>query len=112
MRFSRRFFVTSIFMLLIAGLNGCASKIIGVRPGVERVSLADANQVAACQPKGENTISVLAKVGPISRSTEEVEANLYQVALNYAVDIGADTLVKGESKQFGERTFKAYKCRP
>jgi hypothetical protein len=112
MQFSRKVFVISTLVLLSAGLDGCASKIIGVRPGVERVSLADASQVAGCQSKGENTISVLAKVVGLNRSTEEVEANLYQVARNYAVDVGADTLVKGESKQFGERTFYVYKCRP
>lgn len=112
MKFSRRMFVISTFMLLIAGLNGCSSKIIGLRPGYERVSLADASQVAGCQSKGEDTVSVLAKVGFVKRTAEEVEADLYQVARNYAADIGADTLVKGESKQFGERTFKIYKCRP
>ena len=43
---------------------------------------------------------------------EAVEDNLYQLARNNAVDAGADTLVKGESKKFGERSFGMYKCRP
>jgi hypothetical protein len=112
MKFSGRMFVISTLVLLIAGLEGCSSKIIGLRPGYDRVSLADASQVTNCQSKGEDTVSVLAKVVGINRSEEEVEANMYQIARNYAVDIGADTVVKGESKQFGERTFKLYKCRP
>lgn len=112
MKISGKMIVVSTFMVMVSGLGGCASKIIGERPGVERVSLADASQVANCQSKGEDTVSVLSKIVGLNRSTEEVEGNMYQIARNYAVDIGADTVVKGESKQFGERTFKLYKCRP
>ena len=97
---------------LLAGLSGCASSMIEVRKGSERVSLADANQVGACQSKGKTTVSVLAKVGFIVRDNEDVEANLYQLARNDAVDAGADTLVKGESPAFGSRTYAIYKCRP
>lgn len=99
---------------LLAGLSGCASRIIGVREGAERVSLADANQVASCQSKGTVTISIFAKAGitGITRSEKEVEANMYQMARNHAVDVGADTVVKGESPELGKRTFAVYKCRP
>lgn len=93
---------------LIAGLSGCASRFIGVREGAERVSLADATQVASCQSKGGIVISIFAK----GRDEKEVEANMYQMARNKAVDIGADTVVKGESPEFGKRTFDFYKCRP
>jgi hypothetical protein len=111
MHFSKGVLVTgAIVSLLVA--SGCASTIIGSREGVDRVSLADANQVASCQPKGEEIMSVLAKILFLPRSAEDVEANLYQVARNYAVDHGADTVVKGESKEFGTRTFAFYKCRP
>ena len=97
---------------LIAGLSGCASTLIGVREGAERVSLADAKQVAACQSKGKINVSVLAHIGLTERDAEDVEANLYQLARNNAVDAGADTLVKGESTEFGKRQFEMYKCRP
>jgi hypothetical protein len=112
MRFSKQIFAIYVVLPLIAGLSGCASSMIGVHPGVERVSLAEANQVGACQSKGKVIVSVMAKVGFIDRSEEDVEADLYQMALNDAVDAGADTLVKGESKEFGKRTFEMYKCRP
>jgi hypothetical protein len=97
---------------LIVGLGGCASSLIGVHEGTDRVSLADANQVGGCQSKGTNIVSVLAKIGFINRNPEDVEANLYQLALNDAVDAGADTIVKGESSEFGKRAYKMYKCRP
>ena len=111
MRFSKQFFATTVTLFLLA-LSGCASKIIGVHQGAERVSIADANQISNCQLKSKNTVSVLAKVGFITRSADEVEANLTQLAINDAVDAGADTVVKGESATFGSRTYALYKCRP
>ena len=114
MQFSKGMLVIAAIVPLIAGLNGCASSFIGVREGADRVSLADANQVGGCQSKGGITISVFAKAGitGITRSEKDVEANMYQMARNNAVDVGADTVVKGESPEFGKRTFAMYKCRP
>jgi Domain of unknown function (DUF4156) len=94
---------------LIAGLSGCANNIfIGVHKGADLVSLAEANQVGSCQSKGSVIISVFAKF----RTKEDVEANMYQMARNEAADAGADTVVKGESPEFGKRVFKMYKCLP
>jgi hypothetical protein len=112
MLFSKNLFVIAVIVALSSGLSGCASSLIGVKAGADRVSLADANQVTACQSKGKTIVTVLAKVGLIYRSDEDVEANLFQLARNNAVTDGADTLVKGESTEFGKRTFDMYKCRP
>lgn len=109
MRFSKRTLAIVAVLPLIAGLSGCAYNIfIGLHEGADRVSLAEAGQVASCQPKGRITNSVFAK----GRIEKDVEANLYQMARNSAVDAGADTVVKGESPEFGTRTFSFYKCRP
>ena len=112
MKISKKMLVIAVIVPLIAGLNGCASSLIGVRAGADRVSIADAQQVTACQSKGKTIVTVLSKVGIINRSEEDVEANLYQLARNNAVDSGADTLVKGDSQAFGKRTFEMFKCRP
>ncbi|HUX89381.1 MAG TPA: DUF4156 domain-containing protein [Gallionellaceae bacterium] len=112
MQLSKSVLIITTIISLTFGLGGCASSLIGVREGAERVSLADANQVAGCQSKGKTIVSVLTVVGFINRSKEDVEANLYQLARNDAVDAGADTLVKGESTAFGKRTFEMFKCRP
>jgi hypothetical protein len=112
MKISKKILVIAIIVPLMAGISGCASSLIGVRAGAERVSLADANQVGACQSKGKTIVSVLTVVGFINRSEEDVEANLFQLARNNAVDAGADTLVKGESTVYGKRTFEMFKCRP
>lgn len=112
MRFPRMMLAITVVLPLLAGLGGCTSMMIGERAGSDRVSLADSNQVGGCQSKGKTIVSVVAKVGFIKRLEEAVEADLYQLARNNAVDAGADTLVKGESKEFGQRTYEMYKCRP
>ncbi|ADE10906.1 hypothetical protein [Sideroxydans lithotrophicus] len=109
MKFSKRMLAIIAIVSLFAGLSGCANNIfIGVREGADRVVLAEANQVGSCQSKGAIIISVFAKF----RIEKDVEANMYQMARNEAVDAGADTVVKGDSPEFGKRTFKLYKCRP
>jgi hypothetical protein len=103
--------VITAILQLIAGLSGCASDLIEVRKGSDRVSLAETSQIGGCQSKGEITVSVFAEASFISRSVEAVEANLLQLARNGAIDSGGDTVVKGKSPEFGKRTFEIYKCR-
>ena len=112
MQFLKSTLIIAVKVLLITTLSGCASDLIDVRKGSERVSLAETSQVGSCQSKGEITVSVLAEVGFISRSVEAVEANLLQLARNSAIESGGDTVVKGHSPEFGKRTFAIYKCRP
>ena len=112
MQSTKRILITTIMLSLILGLGACASHLIDVRHGSERVSLADANQVVSCESKGTITVSVLTEVGLFTRSVEAVEANLLQLARNGAVDNGGDTLVKRDTSKYGERTFDIYKCRP
>ena len=107
MKFSKGILAIVAIVPLIAGLNGCAS-FIRAHEGSDRVSLAEANQVASCQSKGGIIISVFAK----GRYESNVETDMYQMARNNAVDEGADTVVKGESPEFGKRAFSFYKCRP
>ncbi len=100
-----------IFASTLSLLAGCASDLIDVRPGSSNIALATPAQVESCESKGKIAVSVLAKVGFISRSYDEVEANLLQLARNGAVDAGADTVVKGPSPEYGRRTYFMYKCR-
>ncbi|MBV1775053.1 DUF4156 domain-containing protein [Burkholderiaceae bacterium DAT-1] len=108
----------SKFNLAMAGvvvaalLGGCASNLVKVSAGSDRVSVAEATQVSSCQRKGATTVSVLEKVGFISRSIEDVDADLSQLARNAALESGADTVVPGERPEIGKRTFTMYKCRP
>mgnify|MGYP003346894698 FL=1 len=82
-----------------------------VKAGAEKVSVATSGQVSSCESKGTVTASVLSKVLFVNRSIEGVEDNLVQIAKNSAVDFGANTIVKGESKKIGERRFSLYQCK-
>jgi hypothetical protein len=112
MRIFKKLSVVTLASLVAVSMSGCANSFIKPREGVDRVSLAEANQVAACQSKGQVTIKVLAKVGFVVRNADEVEADLLKMAFNGAVDAGADTIVKGDQPEFGKRNFSFYKCRP
>jgi hypothetical protein len=92
-------------------IAGCASAFMEVKEGAEKVSVATPNQVNHCESKGTVTANVLSKVLFVNRSIEGVEDNLVQMAKNAAVEAGANTIVKGESKKIGERTFSLYQCK-
>ena len=100
-----------LLALTLPLFSGCASDLIDVRPGSGNIQLAQPNQVEGCASEGKIDVSVLAKVGFINRSYDEVEANLLQLARNGAVDAGGDTVVKGPSSEYGRRTYFIYKCR-
>lgn len=112
MNFRKRTLLIVAIAAVATGFSGCSSIFIDNRPGSDRVSLADANQVGNCQPKGETVVSVITTIAFFNRPEAAVEDNLYQLARNDAVDSGADTLVKGASNEFGKRAFRMYKCRP
>ncbi len=96
----------SLFILMIA-LTAC-SKVVDIKPGSEKVSVADKNLVGQCVSKGKVTVSVTSKVGFYTRDVETVEGNLTQLAKNSAVEEGANTIVRGASSSFGERQFELY----
>ena len=92
-------------------MAGCSSTLIGERLGADQVVLAQAADVGECKSMGQTTVQVLAGVGPISRGNDAVEDNLAQMARNDAIDRGANTIVKGNSLEFGKRTFELYRCK-
>ncbi len=108
----KRAFALPILILLPALLGGCASSLIEVRKHSLDVAVAEPGGVGQCVRKGKTTVRVLDKVGFISRSIADVDANLLQLARNDAVDMGGDTLVPGERPEVGKRTFAIFKCRP
>lgn len=112
MQMTRKILFATSMVALLAGLSGCASKMIGERIGAELVELKDAKDVGNCQSLGKTNVSVLAEVGFITRRPDDVEANLAQMARNAAVDRSGDTVVKGSSAQYGSRTFEIFKCKP
>ena len=107
---SKKFLMTASVFVTI-GLVGCAADLVKVKPGSERVSMASANQVTGCASLGKITVNVLATVGPLTRSIEAVDADLFKMGQNNAVDLGGDTIVKDNMPEFGKQTYAVYKCR-
>jgi pectin methylesterase-like acyl-CoA thioesterase len=97
--------------LLITSMAGCADRLIETRVGAEAVSTAEASQVSKCQSKGNTTVGVMSSLAFYTRSADSVEENLLKLARNAAIDAGGDTLVKGNSTEYGKREFLIYKCR-
>ncbi len=104
-------FLTTASILVTLGLVGCAADLVKVKPGSERVSMASATQVTGCASLGKITVNVLANVGPVTRSVEAVDADLFKMGQNNAVDLGGDTIVKDNMPEFGKQTYAVYKCR-
>ncbi len=102
---------TSSLLLLIILLSACANKVVEIKQGSEKISVADKSLVGKCKSKGKVTVSVTSKVGIYTRDIDTVEGNLTQLAKNSAVSEGADTIVRGASTNYGEREFELYQCR-
>jgi hypothetical protein len=111
MQFSKKLTSLLALGLLAATLSGCASKLIGERIGADQVVLAKESEVTQCKSLGRSTLSVLSALGPITRSAEAVEDNLLQMARNEAIDKGGDTVVKGNSLEYGKRSYEVFKCK-
>lgn len=111
MQYSRVFVSLVALSGLALGLTGCASKLIGERVGADQVVLAKESDVSKCKSLGRSTLSVLSSVGPLTRSAEAVEENLLQMARNEAIDKGGDTVVKGNSMEYGKRSYEVFKCK-
>lgn len=111
MQFSKNLMRLAVLSLLVVGITGCASSMIGERVGAELVVLAKDSEVAQCKSLGRTTLSVLSSLGPITRSPEAVEDNLLQMARNEAIDKGGDTVVKGVSMEYGKRSYETFKCK-
>jgi hypothetical protein len=111
MQFSKNLMSLAALGLLVVGITGCASSMIGERVGADQVVLAKDTDVAKCKSLGRSTLSVLSSLGPITRSAEAVEDNLLQMARNEAIDKGGDTVVKGNSLEYGKRSYEVFKCK-
>jgi len=76
----------------------------------QNVRLVTSEQLGQCKKLGKTTVSVLDKVGFISRSEEKVEEELLTLARNSAADMGGDTVVVAGPVSAGEQPFDVYKC--
>ena len=101
----------TLVCLSAALLCGCANSFLKPIKGSERVLLLNANQVTHCKSLGKISVNVVTKVGLYTRDAEAVEANLLQLGQNNAIELGADSLVKDITPEFGKQVFAVYKCK-
>ncbi len=101
----------AICALVVAGaLSGCASWV-KLDPGADNVNLADASTVGQCTPRGTIAVSVLDKVGFMSRDPVDIDKELATLARNSAHTSGYDTVVSDGPEKDGRGSFHAYTCR-
>jgi len=85
-----------------------------VKPTVqgEKVRVLTAEEVVKCERVGQTTVSLLARVAGIERSTRKVQEELNVLARNSAADVGGDTVVPMGPVEDGKQTFAIYRCMP
>ena len=108
MQFSKLSILSTTLALTVLG--GCANHLVEVRAGSASIAVKEASEVSACESKGAINVSVVSEVAFYTRNPDAVEGNLLQLARNGAVDAGGNTVVRGNSSEFGKRSFSIYKC--
>ena len=100
--------ISWIPLLAIALLTSCT----WVKPtdAGQNVRLANDNQVGQCKKVGRTTVSVLDKVGFVSRSEDLVAEELKTLARNSGANMGGDTIVAAGVVSKGEQPFDVYQC--
>ncbi|TLS68359.1 DUF4156 domain-containing protein [Mariprofundus erugo] len=90
-------------------LHGCT----WVEPTTEGVNVRVVYlaQVEGCKKLGSVKVGVLDKVLFVSRSEEQVAAELEVSGQNAAAEIGGDTIVATSRVIDGEQAFDVYRCR-
>ncbi|MDH3691362.1 MAG: DUF4156 domain-containing protein [Gammaproteobacteria bacterium] len=76
----------------------------------EKIRVLSIEEVKNCDKKGQTTVSLLSKIGPIERKAAKIKKELEVLARNSAPDLDGDTVVAvGEIEQ-GKQTFDVFRC--
>lgn len=99
----------AIVFVALSGAIGCT----WVKPvdGTEAVALVKSNVVQNCKKLGKTTVKVKGNVGFVNRNEAKVAKELLTMALNQAVEDGADSIVADSEPSDGRQTFSLFKCR-
>lgn len=97
-----------VILALSASLAACTW--VKPTPEGEKVRLLSKIEVQNCDYKGDATVSLMSKVGPVKRKTEKVKKELQVLARNNAAQMGGDTIVVMSDIVKGEQTFGVYRC--
>jgi hypothetical protein len=97
-----------ILVLLVGTLSACTW--VKLSDAGRNVRLVSYDQIDQCKKLGKATVSVLDKVGFISRSEDKVEEELQTLARNSAAEMGGDTMAAAGAVSRGEQPFDVYQC--
>jgi len=97
-----------MLLLLVGALSACT----WIKPtdASQNVRLVSHELVGQCKKLGTTTVSVLDKVGFITRAEDKVSEELHMLAKNSAADMGGDTIVFVRAVSRGEQAFDVFQC--
>ncbi|MFQ5356395.1 MAG: DUF4156 domain-containing protein [Mariprofundaceae bacterium] len=100
------------WLILLFALIWIFSACTWVKPTSDgdQVRVLGATQVSSCKKVGKTTVSVLDKIGFVSRSEETVGEELATLARNSGGNMGGDTVVAVSGIKDGEQSFDVYTC--
>ena len=102
-----RVLVTVVLLIPLAS----ACTWVKMAPGAKDVRVARADQdLSACTPRGEVSVSVKDRLGPYERNSLKVRDELETLARNEAPSLGADTVKPKNEPNDGEQRFLAFRC--
>lgn len=100
----------SRYALAIVVLGFCACTWVEPTKEAGEVTLVKSFNVKSCTKLGTTKANVKYKVGPITRSEEQVTEELVTLAKNRAAELGGDSIVEKGPASEGSMTFDMYKC--
>lgn len=98
-----------IGVLALLALSACSWGIKLDSDG-RQVRTAWDGQTSGCQELGKVTVSVLDRVGPVSRNDIKLRDELQTLARNEAADMGADTIAPLGEPRDGSQSWSAWRC--
>jgi hypothetical protein len=95
--------------VLLVAVGGCTW--VKMAPGGAEVRVARADQdLSGCTRRGEVSVSVKDRLGPVERNSLKVRDELEVLARNEAPGVGADTVQPRSEPVDGEQRFTAWRC--
>ena len=95
-------------VFLTASLSACT--FVPIQPGGQAIRVVEAGQSLQCERRGEITVTVKDRLGPLERSELKVRDELEVLARNEAPALGADTVQPLNEPMDGEQRWAAYRC--
>jgi len=102
-------YANKLTLLALLALSAC-TWVEPTDSGVH-VRVAYLSQIDGCKELGKATVEVLDKVLFVSRSADQVAAELEISGQNAAAEMGGDTIVAMSRVIDGEQVFRVYRCR-